>query len=80
MIDTTRIICSHCTGNHHALECPDLRPTLKSIGIHVNRPVAPPMQIEAVPCRPYYSTMRGADSLIQVIMDAELVDQCRPAR
>lgn len=63
------MICSHCTGEHHTLECPDLRDTLIDLGVQP-LPSAPRM----VPSsdrrvRPYYAVATPG-SLIQDVMDA----------
>lgn len=47
------MICVYCTGNHHAMECPDLTETLIAIGVPPRLPAAPKMTPYDRRCRPW---------------------------
>ena len=68
------MICSHCTGRHHPLACPDLHDTLIDLGVQP-LPTAPRMvPTSDLPVRPWFAYAEPG-ALIQNVMDATWSDR-----
>jgi hypothetical protein len=65
MIYFDGILCSRCTGRHHSMECPQVRPTLLALGVKPAR-TAEPMKLAPRNTRP----PSDLSTLVNAVMEA----------